>query len=387
MPRWFYRIVTHMLLVVGSVGVALVACEMWLRIFWCGGHAAHYEEQSGPFLSSNPYWGSWHFPDNDVEHRKGCFDVHYRTNEVGLKGDPIRDGVPTIALLGDSFVEGWGNNNDTTVHHVMEGLLGHTYQVLNFGVSGGGSTLAELALYDNFAKFFRSQVTVLFFTNYNDLDDNLVASEGNFIDRELHFTYRQTQSFEEVRAIVTAARAQLPTEEQRNQWCLYRFLRYAQKVVGYGLQLRLNVLWEFPSHVLRPYRVEEDAETQRAWQIVTASLRRLKEVTDHEGTALVVVDVADPYQLDENWLRVAAVKTGERLDPTHPNKRLGRICQQLGIHYYDMYPDAVAYIKEHQLRFPYLSFSCDRHYSPLGQALMANLVVKYLATKALTRRD
>lgn len=385
MPRLFRRIVTHTLLVAGSVGIALVIGELALRILWCGTRAAHYEQQSGPFLSSNPYWGIWHFPDTDVEHRRACFDVHYRTNDVGIKGDPIRHGVPSIALLGDSFVEGFGNNNDTTAQHFMEGLLGNTYQVLNFGVSGGFSTLDELVLYDNFAKFFRPQVAVLFFTNSNDLEDNLLASERTFIDRELHFVYRQAQSFDEVLAAINAARDQILTEQEKNWWCLYRFLRYAQKAFGYALELRLNMLWEFPPHILRAYQFEEDAETQRAWQIVTASLRRLKEITDHEGTVLVVVDLADPFQIDENWLRLASVKTRERLDPTHPNKRLGGICQQLGIRYYDMYPEVVAYIREHQLRFPYLSFPCDRHYSPLGQELMANLVVRYLTTTGITR--
>src|SRR5262245_45574325 len=91
-------------LTVGGVLVALATAEMALRIFWCGASAA-YEYQSKPFLSSNPYWGTWHFPNIEVEHRKSCFTAHYRTNELGMKGDPLRPAAKRIALLGDSFIE------------------------------------------------------------------------------------------------------------------------------------------------------------------------------------------------------------------------------------------------------------------------------------------
>ena len=91
-----------------------------------------------------------------------------------------------------------------------------------------------------------------------------------------------------------------------------------------------------------------------------------------------MVDVADPYQVDSSWLRLSSARARVTLDPTRPNRRLGEICRRSGILFYDQYPDAKRYIDEHGLRFPYLSYSCDRHYDNEGQELMGRLVVRFL---------
>ena len=91
----------------------------------------------------------------------------------------------------------------------------------------------------------------------------------------------------------------------------------------------------------------------------------------------MVVDVADPFQLDPNWLRLSC-PVGTTLDATRPNKRLAEICRKSEILFYDSYGDTKRYIEEHGLRFPYLSFSCDRHYDREGQDLMGRLVVRFL---------
>jgi len=367
-------------LAVGGLLVALAAAEMALRTFWCGASAA-YEYQSKPFLSTNPYWGTWHFPNNEVEHRKSCFTAHYKTNELGMKGDPLRPGAKRIALLGDSFIEGFGHDNDQTAAHSLERLLGPRYQVLNFGVSGYFSTIDEVALYDDFAKFFEPEVVLLFFVNYNDLEDLLAPAKQALIDRDLNLVYPRVRDLGEVTArIEQQSPADFPA---RAGSCLMRLLGSARRTFVQRWQMVVRFHWDFRHELARAYLATEDAEIRRAWAIVEASLGRLRDVTRAQGATLVVVDIGDPYQLDPSWVQLASIREGSPLSPTHPNQRLEAICRKLGIRFYDMYPEMQAYIVGRGLRYPFLSFSCDRHYDRDGQQLIAKLVFGYLAREAL----
>jgi hypothetical protein len=368
-----------------AVGLLLAAglSNLALRLFWCGS-ASTYEYQSGPFRSINKYWGTWHFPNNEVEHRRSCFDARYRMNELGMKGPPVRPGGTRIALLGDSFVEGYGNGNDATAAHVMEGLLGPEYQVLNFGVSGHFSTVDELALYDNFAKFFDPKIVLLFFVSYNDLEDLLEVRVDKFVDGELRFIYPRVRTFDEIASYLSAQRPPRDrVRAKKRESCWREFLRIANSMLRQRAEMFLNLRWDPQLELARPYLEQEDADTRRAWAIVEASLRRLAELTRAEGTTLVVVDIADPYQLDTNWLRLASLKHRTALSASRPNRRLGAICEKLGIRFFDMLPQAEQHVREKGLSFPYLSFACDRHYDREGQRLMAELVVRYLRETGL----
>ncbi len=374
------------------MAVALAAAELGLRAFWCSSPAARYEYQSRPFLSANPYWGVWHFPANEVDHHTSCYDARYRTNEIGMRGGPIRPGGRRIALLGDSFIEGMGNDENETAAHFMGDRLGAEFQVLNFGVSGYFSTIDELVLYDDFVKFFDPEVVVLFFLNYNDLEDLLDRRKERFIDRHLNFVYRRVEKLDDVLPAVSVPRAPSQLVLPEDRWCTARLLNFGRRLVGQHLQMALNLRWDFHHALARPYIPHEDEEARRAWTIVEASLRRLDELTRARGTKLVVVDIADPYQLDPNWLRMTSLREGVELSARHPGRRLGEICAKLGItHYYDMFDDAEAHLRARRLGFPALSFTCDRHYGREGQELMADLVANYLRREGVlaprTARD
>lgn len=365
-------------LIVLAVGLSLALSELGLRLLGCEQLPWH-GRQSAAFLAENRYWGVWHFANHEVDHEESCFRARYSTNSFGMKGPEIRPGTGTtrIALLGDSFVEGYGNDNDASVDQVMQRQLGDHYDVLNFGISGGFSTVDELALYDDLARHFDPEIVVLFFVNYNDLQENLQSDKRELLDRKLALAHPEAR-FEDV---VSYVREQTPGTAQRPRpprSCLRHLYRVAERALRLRMQGVLNLRWDFRSELERVYLPEEDEDIGRAWAIVEAALRRLHEITRAGGATLVVVDVADPYQLDPNWLRLSSARVGTTLDATRPNKRLAEICRKSEILFYDSYGDTKRYIEEHGLRFPYLSFSCDRHYDREGQDLMGRLVVRFL---------
>jgi hypothetical protein len=366
----------RVVLVVLAIGLSLAASELTLRLLGCEQLPGH-GRQSAPLLNENPYWGVWHYPNQVVDHEESCYHARYRTNSLGMKGPEIRPDTAKIALLGDSFVEGLGNDNDATAAQVMQRELGDRYDVLNFGVSGGFTTVDELALYQAFARHFDPRIVVLFFVNYNDLQENLESEQRRLVDSRADLL-RQSPRFEDVVAQIRKTAPHAAEKPLRTGSCLHHLYRIAERAVRLRMQGVLNLRWDFRSELERVYFPDEDPDIARAWEIVEAALRRLKELVGEGGATLVVVDVADPYQLDPNWLRVSSVHAGKPLDATRPNKRLGDICRRLGTLFYDQYGDAKKYIDEHRLRFPYLSFSCDRHYTREGQELMGRLVVRFL---------
>ncbi|HVN83948.1 MAG TPA: SGNH/GDSL hydrolase family protein [Candidatus Binatia bacterium] len=374
--------IARIALALAGVLLALALCEGFLRMCWCGPERETYEYQSAPFLCANPYWGAWHLPNHSVEHRTSCFDAHYTTNEYGMKSDPLGSGKPRIALLGDSFVEGFGNDNATTVQRYLAMDLASSFEILNFGVSGRFTTIDELVIYDNFVRFFHPKIAVLFFLNYNDLRDSLEPDKRTLIDEQLNFVYRKVTSLEEVLASFPREPPPNP-EAQPERLCLSRLWRVAELVFHDQVQMGFNIRWDIHQETARPYLPDEDADTRKAWAIVDASIARLAAITRSEGTTLVVVQIADPYQIDSNWLHVTSAWVRRPLDPTHPNRRLQEICERHHVRYYDMYPDALRAIEAGGLRFPYLSFRCNRHFSPQGQKLMADLVARYLRKQGL----
>jgi len=194
----------------------------------------------------------WHFANNVVDHRRSCFAARYQTNEYGMKSPPVREGTKRIALIGDSFIEGFGLDNDQTAAHQLEAMLGPDRQVLNFGVSGFFSTIDEVALFDNFAKYFDPDVTVLFFLNYNDLEDLLDPRKKAMIDSELRLVYPRARSFEEVASYVKQQTTEPFRAATHRELCLRRIVDVAWQMAGQQLQMWLNLRWDPRHEIARP---------------------------------------------------------------------------------------------------------------------------------------
>lgn len=123
--------------------------------------------------------------------------VNVKTNSFGLRGPEITKEKPKdsyrIAFLGDSFVFGWGVDEDKTFVRVMEkelnqsNKLGKKVEVLNFGVPGY-STFQEVELFKNKAMEFNPDAVIVYFVendfglpffikNFSSPDGELVSNQ------------------------------------------------------------------------------------------------------------------------------------------------------------------------------------------------------------------
>ena len=98
-------------------------------------------------------WGSWHKPNAADRHQQQCFDVTYRSNEIGARDRSFnRTKLSSDArylLIGDSFAEGYGVDFDETAQAQLEKLL--PIDVYNFGSDGYFGPVQYYQIYKHLA--------------------------------------------------------------------------------------------------------------------------------------------------------------------------------------------------------------------------------------------
>jgi hypothetical protein len=141
-------------------------------------------------------WGNWHKPNASERHVSRCFDVRYRSNEIGARDTPFErakpDGQIRYILVGDSFAEGFGVNFEDTAQAQLEKLLG--IDIYNFGSAGYFGPVQYYLIYKNLAKQFQHDGIILFFLPANDFTDNDFALWKNFHPSWYRPYYKKTDN-------------------------------------------------------------------------------------------------------------------------------------------------------------------------------------------------
>jgi hypothetical protein len=378
----------NLLLMSISTAVAIAIIEIFLRVLFNTDQDFLVQSyQDKEFVSENKYWGCWHYPDNEVRHKKECFDAIYQLNSYGMKGPEIDiedSSKSRIALLGDSYIEGYGKSNNQIIPFFLDSLLSEQYEVLNFGTSGGFGNVEEVALYENAASYFAPDIVVLFFLNYNDLYDNLKAVDRGLISESGSLTYPISNSWEETYQEISS---QGEPETNQVDLGMYTFSLAAKGLSSFKgtLQYLLNVKFDFRTAIAQMYNPQETEEIKKGYEFLACSLSHLDSLVARDSAELLVVSLADPFQTDQNWLDFQSSKMDVELVPSYPNQRVKEICESMDIMHYDMLPDAMAEIKNRNMEFPYFFHTCDRHLSDEGNRFTAGLLYNYLKEKELIK--
>lgn len=150
--------------------------------------------------TENSPWGAWHKKNYTDHHKKNCFDVQYKSNEVGARDDPFTTHMPykkSYVLLGDSFAEGYGVSKANTSEQLIENKLG--INVLNFGASGNLGAVQYFLLYDKLASQYPHEGVIIYFFPYNDFNDNDYESwRTNGTDRFANQTVRYRPYYKKI---------------------------------------------------------------------------------------------------------------------------------------------------------------------------------------------
>lgn len=365
-------------LVLVSISMTIGLIEVVLRILLSSNQAFlvnHHQDRS--FIARNPYWGSWHYPNNEVRHQSDCYDATYQTNSIGLKGPEIDPSKPNIVLLGDSYLEGYGASNDEMIVHFLDSNYQQQYNFLPFGSSGGFGTVNEYALYENFARHYQPKLVILLWLNYNDLFDNLNAIRSGFLDEQGNYTFTRLSSHEEVISAIDDM-AQPRTLENEVGFYTFSLAKRGFRTLQNVSQYWTNVKGNFKDAIGQVYATEIPPNLEKAYVISEKVIQDLQRSVARDSAQLVVVNLFDPYQVDEGWLKVMEEKLGVPMDPRFPNQKIQAICEQSGIPYLSLYEPTMVKIRQDQMEFPYFNFSCDNHLTAEGNRWVSKLISEYL---------
>lgn len=311
-------------------------------------------------------FGVWHYPNFTISRKTQCYNVTYRFNSYGAR-DKERSKKQTagrIAFLGDSFVEGFGLNDEERISNILENMLG--IEVMNFGAFGDFGTTQIAKLYQNLAIQFDHDIILIGLFPFNDFDENnLEYGKKNFSKR--YRPYRSLNSYGDYDLIYyqdELAKSEWYPDNIKTSYFIY--LIPIIKMTHSGMLLRFlyrNIKYNSNSSLVQS-RFKEF--TDEELNILKYDLLEIKEFS--RGKKIYIFAI--PSQND--FIKYYS-------DPVGFNRlgvELKKFCEIEGLTYIDLFSELLS--KHNKNTYFDLYLSCDPHFSALGSKESAEILFKYI---------
>jgi hypothetical protein len=363
----------------------VLAClgEIVLRVLPLGKY------RSAPFRVYDPQLGLALVPNRHLIHARGCFQGEVSINSWGMR-DRERTvekapGEFRIAMIGDSAVEAVHVKPQEVVNIQMERILREqgykNIEVMGFGVEGIGTT-QELLLYQEKVRQFHPDLVLLMFMD-NDVFNNSSTLQPKVYG--IHDWYAPYYNLAADGSLV------FQPVETRHFNGLRTFLEL-HSVLFYYLErtwLQVNIPlhnWQGLPLLYATYSSHPDQEWQQAWEVTEKVLVRMKNTVNADGAKFVVMPWPNFTAIDPDWRQRMTKQFGHVPDdfvPTKLDDTLQDIASRNQIPLIFFTADMQQYRDQHQLQWPYFSFTCDTHYSAIGHEASAESIVKALEAHQL----
>lgn len=379
------RALSLILVVAGSVAVALLLAEIGLRLM---GFSAPVWHRPDPQLgwTLRPGMTAWFTAEGRAFVRVN--DQGRRDRETTLHKP---EGVYRIAVLGDSYSEAMQVEREQAYWALLPERLsacgfapGKKIEVLNFGVSGYG-TAQEYIVLESQAIRYRPDLVLLQFTNGNDVGNNSFAidSEKNrpFYVLEADGRLRIDESFAGSGSY--KASSSLSKELMRSVSDRSRVLQLARSVRSVSFVSKAHadqggVEQGLEAVVLAP---PKDRLWQEAWQITEGLVGMTAGYARKNGAKFLLFTV--PYAIQVNpdpRVRAALQSKLGVEDLFYPDRRLAELGKKNGIDVLPLAPRMQRIAEERKLHLHgFRNIGLDRgHWNPEGHRLAADLIAERL---------
>lgn len=314
------------------------------------------------WVENNPVYGVWHLPYSSYLHRRGCFEVPYHANRYGMR-DPERKmkGNPhRTVVLGDSFVEGFGIPIGERFTDLLEKQMGREY--LNFGTGGYFGPTQYYLLYRELAsKFSHDEVMIGIYPNNDFTDDDLTIWKGSGKYRPFwvgkYPDYKLVYSSDKPRGLSNGplfyAKGLL-----REYTYTFNLFEYLKGLVAF----KLKELSHKKSHGNQAFSAYYDF-SEAQWDRMRFSLNKIREVAD--GKRIIVLLFPSPED----------IRRYQPPGPTPLRRRMEEWAKPKNIQVIDLMD---AFLAEGEGWKKFYHFPCDKHFSPKGDAKVAQFIAKKL---------
>jgi hypothetical protein len=364
---------------------ALVICELLLRLLGVSYRVFVWTDpvrgmshipgaEGGPRLSDGRYWikinsDGWRGPERSLEHPEGTFRV---------------------ALLGDSFIEGFEVPLEQTAGAVLErrlsALRGTPVEVLNFGEGGYGTTEELLTLQHEVWKY-SPDLVLLGMTTGNDISDNYrrlkrIDYVPYFVfrgaDLVLDTSFRQSKAYRK-RALWTRRLLQVVQYSRLAQ--LVNRIRHVQRQTGRQRDNAAALPGDevgLRDEVMLP---PATPDWQEAWRVTEGLLGLMRDECRRKQTPFAIVTLSRGIQVTpirerkEKFLRQLGAE-----DLFYPERRLNEFGRREGIPVFNLAPPMSRLAEKH-----HVFFHADHddlgvgHWSEAGNRAAGELMASWLA--------
>ncbi len=383
----------------------MLACEIFLRVI----------DYSYPIFYATDYYRGFALRPGIEGHYQREGESYVRINSDGQRDREHSKTKPPdtvrIAVLGDSFAEAMHVPMEQTFWSLLERKLeeckafpGKHVEVMNFGVSGYGTTQELMTLRQKVWDYSPDIVT-LTFTSYNDIYDNSRAlSKTQDVP---YFTYRNGELVYDSSFRDSSAYQWHDSKLSKfGRWFhdhlrLIQLIHYAQ-FVG---KLRLTEWRNQRRDAMQPrqtpagapatrpaptaeeigidnmiYVEPQDDDWKEAWRVTEGLIRQMSDEVRQRGAKFVVVTLSSAIQVypdpvvRQNFMKHIGVST-----VFYPNLRLKAMAAREGIDLLDLAEPMQAYADQDKVFLH--GFGKDignGHWNADGHRLAANLIAQRL---------
>lgn len=272
-------------------------------------------------------------------------------NNEGFRDRPFETAKPAgkkrLAVIGDSFTEGWMAPRDSAFPRVLESRLGAEFEVDNFGLANR-SPLRYVALYDQIVRKYRPDFVLVCLYRNDTVEDEALRPYVRFDAYGLPSSFDYRRYFRN-----TPRMPQTPWEKRldRLQWKLCQHSRFFPYAAVY--------LTVDPEYRKRMLEAPPPKSSEALWSSTAGYLLTLRDAVVLDGALFLLT-----YAPDES-------------DFTNPDAMLAlarQFATQNSIPFFD--PKAFLAIKDHAP----LYLAGDGHFSTEGHRRFAEELAQWFKT-------
>jgi len=330
-----------------EVGISLLVTSGHLNIIM----PTYSMGDSEDFLPERSFiYGHRHLPNSSYEVKKNCSEIVYHFNDLGFREETHskRSNKSRVLLIGDSFTEGLGVNENERFGDLIEQRTGQDH--LNFGMADKGTTQA-FTIYRSIASKYDHDAVILSVFPVNDFidDDPEVGKHeesirpcwlGDYPNYTLQFVPEDA-----------------PEKKPSNKWKHF-FKRYTFTYDAlYYLKEQLKM--SFSKDTAMPAS-DYFSFTESQLNRMKYSLLKIKELS--KNRSVLVVSIPSHLDLQSNKTIEESIEGP-----------LSKFCSENNIGFLGLYNTFLEASADPVKDF-YLS--CDSHWNPRGHQLVAETLLK-----------
>jgi hypothetical protein len=313
------------------------------------------------WVDSNPHYGSQHPANSEIMLAKSCFSISMKSNSYGFRDKERKksSSQKRVVVLGDSFVEGYGVEQQRRFTDLLEQRTGIPH--LNFGISGNFGSTQYWQAYEHVASEFDHDAVIVCLLPANDfIDDDYEIGKLGLKERYRPYLIGEFPNYELIHYNNDALAT---TPQPLQEYSLKRFLgnfTYSYNVALYIKSSLLPRVSAFNSNEISLLPFEDKPSY---FNFSAEHINRMKY-------ALLKIK----EKAGEKPIIVCSIPNGEELfaksdlQNSHLGDELSVFCAENNMEYLNLLELQQQYNQPVQQQ---LFLSCDGHWSELGNSYTA----------------